>query len=169
MLFGMSAINISCYEELSMLSQLVLLKYAVLWTEFVFLHFSTEELVINSYLKIIDASTYSTFSEFGTETHLSFTSHFVVCGTFIIYIIFKVIFSKSQGQKTKPNVGLKMGKKSWRDTFGTIDIKVRSLSRSKFWEFDPWSPAPQKDRTHVLVAHQSKAPIGRTMVKKTDS
>ncbi len=50
--------------------------------------------------------------------------------------------------------GTKMGKKSWRETFGTIDVKVRSLSRSKFWEFD----APQKDRIHVLVACRSKRP-----------
>ncbi len=29
--------------------------------------------------------------------------------------------------------------------------------------------APKKDRTQDLVARWSKAPIGRTMVKKTDS
>ncbi len=29
--------------------------------------------------------------------------------------------------------------------------------------------APEKERTQVLVAHQSKAPFSRTTVKKTDS
>ncbi len=33
----------------------------------------------------------------------------------------------------------KMGKKSWRETFGTIGVKIRSISRPKFWKFDPWS------------------------------
>ncbi len=32
-----------------------------------------------------------------------------------------------------------MGKKSWRETFGTIIVKFRSFSRSKLREFDPWS------------------------------
>ncbi len=31
----------------------------------------------------------------------------------------------------------KISKKSWREIFGTIDVKVRSLSRSKFRKFDP--------------------------------
>ncbi len=49
--YSKSAINISCYEELSMLSELVFLKcYAM--TEFVFLHFSIEALVINFYKKM---------------------------------------------------------------------------------------------------------------------
>ncbi len=48
--FGMLANNIiSCYEELSMLSQLVFLKYAMLWPEFVFLRFYIEMLEVNSY------------------------------------------------------------------------------------------------------------------------
>ncbi len=47
---------------------------------------------------------------------------------------------------------LKMCKKSWRESFGISSVKVRSLSRSKFWEFE----APQKDRTHILVASRSK-------------
>ncbi len=49
MLFSMSAINISCHEELSMLSQLVFLNCAMLWMEFVFLHFSFDALVLNPY------------------------------------------------------------------------------------------------------------------------
>ncbi len=32
-----------------------------------------------------------------------------------------------------------MYKKSWREAFRTIGKKVRSLCRSKFWKFDPWS------------------------------
>ncbi len=51
----------------------------------------------------------------------------------------------------------KIGKKSWRETFGTIGVKIRSLSRLKFRKFDLWShlkrPEPrfrshagQKDR-----------------------
>ncbi len=42
----MLAINISNYEELFTLSQVVFLKYATLWLEFVLLHFSIEALVI---------------------------------------------------------------------------------------------------------------------------
>ncbi len=38
------------------------------------------------------------------------------------------------------NFGLpKMGKKSCRETFGTIGVNVRSLARSKFRKWDPWS------------------------------
>ncbi len=33
----------------------------------------------------------------------------------------------------------KRGKKSWRETFGTIGVKVRSLSKSEFRKFDLWS------------------------------
>ncbi len=60
----------------------------------------------------------------------------------------------------------KMGKQSWRETFGTIIVKVRILSKSEFWKFDPrshhkrteprfWSHAGQK---HHLVARRSKRP-----------
>ncbi len=59
-----------------------------------------------------------------------------------------------------------MSKKSWRETFGTIGVKVQSLSKMlRIWPM----VARQKDQTLVLVAHWSKAPIGRTTVKKTDS
>ncbi len=33
----------------------------------------------------------------------------------------------------------KRGEKSWRETFKTIGVQVRSLSRSKFRKFDSWS------------------------------
>ncbi len=39
---SMLATNISRFEELSMLSLLVFLKYAMLWPQFVFLHFYDE-------------------------------------------------------------------------------------------------------------------------------
>ncbi len=47
----------------------------------------------------------------------------------------------------------------------------------KIWKLEPLGrplvkkteAKPQKDRTQVLVARQSKAPFGRTTVKKTDS
>ncbi len=41
----------------------------------------------------------------------------------------------------------KMGKKCWRETFGSIGVKVWRLSRLKLWIFPP-----QKDWTQVLVA-----------------
>ncbi len=61
----------------------------------------------------------------------------------------------------------KIGKKSWRETFGTISVKVQSPSRLKFRKFDPrshhkrteprfWSRVDQK---HHLVACRSKRPI----------
>ncbi len=61
----------------------------------------------------------------------------------------------------------RMGKKPWGETFGTIGIKVQSLSVSKFRKFDPW---PHHKRTeprfllhagqrHHLVIRRSKSPI----------
>ncbi len=62
---------------------------------------------------------------------------------------------------------LKMGKISWRVTFGTIGAKVRSHSRSKFWEFDPWLPLKRTEsrfwshtvQNDLLVTRWSKIPI----------
>ncbi len=45
----MSAINISWYEELSMLSEIDILEICYAVAEFSFLHFSIEALVINFY------------------------------------------------------------------------------------------------------------------------
>ncbi len=39
----------------------------------------------------------------------------------------------------------------------------------KSTEMGKWSHDGQKDQTQVLVARRSKAPFGRTTVKKTDS
>ncbi len=61
----------------------------------------------------------------------------------------------------------KRGKNSWRETFGTIGVKVRSLTRSKFWKFDSWSHLKMIDPGFNRTP--SKAPFGRTTVKKTDS
>ncbi len=70
----------------------------------------------------------------------------------------------------------KMGKISWKETFGIIGVKVRSLSRSKFWKFDPlshlertkynfWSHASQKDRIIIFGCGAPK--IGKNSWKKT--
>ncbi len=60
-----------------------------------------------------------------------------------------------------------MGNKSWRETFGTNGLKVLSLSRWKFWKFDPWSHLKRTEsnfwshigQKHHLVARRSKRPI----------
>ncbi len=62
----------------------------------------------------------------------------------------------------------KMGKKSWRETFGTISVTVQNFLQVKIVKIWPMV-APHKDQTQVLVTRQSKVPFGRTMVKKTDS
>ncbi len=46
---------------------------------------------------------------------------------------------------------LKMGKKSWRETFGTIGVKVWSLSRSKFRKFDPWSHHKRTEHKITII------------------
>ncbi len=76
--YSMLVINISCYEELSMLFQLVFLKYAMLWPELVFLQFSIDALVINSYIQKKDISKYSTVLRIWNKNlfviHISFRS-----------------------------------------------------------------------------------------------
>ncbi len=74
MLFSMSAINISCYEELSMLFQLVFLKYAMLWPEFAFLHLSASDKFL---IKKINTSKYSTIFRIWNQN------------TFVIHIPFR--------------------------------------------------------------------------------
>ncbi len=54
-----------------------------------------------------------------------------------------------------------MGKKSWRETFGTIGVKVRSLSRSKFWKFDPWSHLKRTEPTFWSHAGQKRHLVAR--------
>ncbi len=61
----------------------------------------------------------------------------------------------------------KRGKKSWREIFGTIGVKVRSRSRSKFRKFDSWSYLKRTEsrfwshagQKHHLVTRWSKRPI----------
>ncbi len=61
----------------------------------------------------------------------------------------------------------KSGKKSRRETFGTIGVTVRSFFRSKFRKFDPWSHLKRTEpsfwlhagQKHHLVASRSKRPI----------
>ncbi len=45
----------------------------------------------------------------------------------------KAPFGRTVVKKSK---AAKMGKKAWRENFGTIGVKVWSLFRSKFWKFD---------------------------------
>ncbi len=47
MLFSMSAVNISCYEKLSMVSKFGILEICYAMAEFAFLHFSIEALLLN--------------------------------------------------------------------------------------------------------------------------
>ncbi len=70
----------------------------------------------------------------------------------------------------------KMGKKSWRETFSTIGVKVCSISWSKFWKFDPllhlertkhkfWLQAGQKDR--IVIFGHGAAKMGKKSWRKT--
>ncbi len=58
-------------------------------------------------------------------------------------LVKSTIWSHTVGQKDRFVISgrgaPKKGKTSWRKTFGTIGIKVRSLYRLRFRKFDSWS------------------------------
>ncbi len=73
----------------------------MLWPEFVFLHFSIEGLVINSYIKKKDTSKYSTLLEI-CNRNAFIIIYISFCNSSGVYrLYYRVVFSKSWGQKTQ--------------------------------------------------------------------